>query len=200
MPTNLNKMSDISMTNKRKSKKTESILEMMRDRYRTDPLFRGSLDNSYGLTKHHKDDKFIRVHEWVLQRRELTVSAKLVYGYLLSRSYDRGFIFTDVKRMASETGLSERTTRRAVELLERMKLLYVHRAEKGEQLANYIPNVYIVHKSWLLSNYICPGQNGRHLIRRTNKKGKRKGISRYLHKKLFPFTPYREPGTDVKKL
>lgn len=77
---------------------------------------------------------FIKIPIWLLERREVTSTAKNLYGVLdgYSRKFNRAFPFRST--LAKDIGRCERTVDRAVKELERFSLIHV--ARRGKKLSN----------------------------------------------------------------
>lgn len=79
------------------------------------------------------------VPNFILESKEITVGAKMVYAMLLKYAREMDLCFPGQDRLAKDLGCGQRSVVRYIGELEKVKLLTVQRRGQGR------PNLYTIH-------------------------------------------------------
>jgi DNA-binding MarR family transcriptional regulator len=75
------------------------------------------------------DQPFVRVPKPILARRDLTASAKLIYGSLVDRMGNNGRAWPGLRRIAADVGCNPKTALSAVKMLSDSGLIETLKSE-----------------------------------------------------------------------
>ena len=79
------------------------------------------------------------VPNWLMQRKEVTSTAKLLYGRLIEYWGRNRKAFPSQKTLAQEIGITDRQVRNCLSELEECGLIYIDRSNKGHVNSYFFP-------------------------------------------------------------
>ena len=82
---------------------------------------------------------FTQVPNFILEKKDLTIGAKMTYSMLLRYAREKDSCFPGQKTLADQSGMGERSINRHVQELEEKGFISINRRGLGK------PNIYSLH-------------------------------------------------------